>query len=175
MDLVTECKTSMSGNRHILTTINQLTRWPEAFPIPDKSVDTIESTFINHYLLVHMCPCYILLENGTEFKNQLLDHVLQQLGINDIFSAPNHPHSNENLEVFHKYLKPTLKELCEKDPTNWEKYINYVVTNYRVTVNLATAEKAFFFGLQKRPKPTLTPAFGTNAMFSGRPRIWKLK
>ena len=57
-----------------------------------------------------MCPQYILSDNGTEFKNSLMDHVLQQLGIDWIFSAPYHPQSNEKLEVFHKYLKPTLKK-----------------------------------------------------------------
>ena len=60
IDLVTECKTSTSGNKHILTIIDHLTRWLEAFPNPDKSADTIVSTFINEYLQVHMCPRYIL-------------------------------------------------------------------------------------------------------------------
>ena len=46
IDLVTDCKTSTSGNKHILTIINHLTGWPEAFPIPDKSADTIVATFI---------------------------------------------------------------------------------------------------------------------------------
>ena len=56
VDLVMECKTSTSGNKHILTIIDHLTGWPEAFPIPDKTADTIASTFINEYLPVHMCP-----------------------------------------------------------------------------------------------------------------------
>ena len=116
IDLVTECKTSITGNKHILTIIDHLTRWPEAFPIPNKSADTIFSTFINECLPVHMCPWYILLDNGTEFKNNLMDQVLQQLGIDRIFSAPYHPQSHSKLEVFHKYLKPTLKKLCEKGP-----------------------------------------------------------
>ena len=47
IDLVTECETSTSGNKHILTIISHLTGWPEAFTILDKSVDTIVSTFIN--------------------------------------------------------------------------------------------------------------------------------
>ena len=111
IDLVTECQTSTSGNKHILTIIDHLTGWLEAFPILDKSADTIVSTFINHYLPVHMCPRYIMLDNGTEFKNQLMHQVLQQLGIDCIFSAPYHPQSNGKLEVFHKYLKPTLKKL----------------------------------------------------------------
>ena len=75
IDLVTECETSNSGKKDIFTIIDHLTGWPEAFPIPDKSADTIMSTFINQYLPVHMCPRYILSDNGTEFKNHLIDQV----------------------------------------------------------------------------------------------------
>ena len=116
IDMVTECETSTSGNKHILNIIDHLTVWPEALPILDKSAHTIVSTFINHYLPVHMCGRYILSDNGTEFKNQLMDQVLQQFGIDCIFSAPYHLQSNGKLEVFHKYLKPKLKKLCEQDP-----------------------------------------------------------
>ena len=114
-DLVTECDTSTSGIKHILTIIDHLTGWLKAYPIPDKTADTIVSTFINEYLPIHMCPQYILLDNGTEFKNGLMDKILQQPGIDHTFSAPYHPLSNGKLEVLHKYLKPTLKKLCEKD------------------------------------------------------------
>ena len=44
IDLVTDCKTSTSGNKHILTIIDHLTGWPKAFPIPNKSADTIVTT-----------------------------------------------------------------------------------------------------------------------------------
>ena len=67
-----------------------------------------------------------------------MDQVLKELGIERIFSAPYHPQSNGKLEVFDKYLKPTLKKLCEKDHPNWDKYINQVLASYRVTPNLAT-------------------------------------
>ena len=137
IDLVTECKTSNSGNEHILTITDHLTGWPEAFPKPDKSADTIVSIFINQYLPVHMCPRYILSDNGMEFKKHHLDQVLKQLGIEKIFSTPYHPQSNRKLEVFHKCLKPTLKKLCEKDLSNWDKYINQVLASYRETPNLA--------------------------------------
>ena len=143
-DLLTECETSTSVNKHILIIIDHLAGWPEAFPIPDKSADTIVSTFINEYLPVYMCSRYILFINGREFKNNLMDQVLKQLGIGRIFSAPYHIQSNGKLEVFHKYLKPTLKKLCEKDLSNLDKYISQVLASYRVTPNLATAEVPFF-------------------------------
>ena len=118
-----------------------------------------------------MCPRYILLDNGTGFRNQLTDQVLQQLGIEHIFSTPYCPQSNGKLKVFHKYLKPTLKKLCEKDPSNWDKYINQVLASYRVTPNLATAETPIFLGLQKRPL-TSTPTSRANAMIPRKSRIW---
>ena len=54
IDLVTDCETSTSGKKHILTIINHLTGWLEAFPIPDKSADTVVTTLINQYLPVHV-------------------------------------------------------------------------------------------------------------------------
>ena len=147
IDLVTECETSSSGNKHILTIIDHLTGCSEAFLIPDKSAHSIISTFINQYLPVHMCPRFILSDNGTE----LMDNILQQLGIESIYSTPYHPQSNGKLEVFHKCLKPTLKKLCEEDLLNWDKYINQVLASYRVTPNFATAEKPFFLVYGRDP------------------------
>ena len=49
-----------------------------------------------------------------ELKNHLMEQVVQLLGIDCIFSAPYLPQSNRKLEVFHKYLKPTLKKNCAR-------------------------------------------------------------
>ena len=98
IDLITDCETSTSGNKHILTILDHLTGWPEAFPIPDKSADTIVTTLINRYLPVHMCPRYILLDNGMEFKNNLMDQVLQQLEVDKICSAPTTPRAMAHLK-----------------------------------------------------------------------------
>ena len=174
IDLVTDCKTSTSGNKCILTIIDHLTGWPEAFSIPTKSTDTIVTTLINHYLPVHMCPRYILSDNGTEFKNNLMDQVLQQPGIDRIFSAPYHPQSNGKLEVFHKYLKPTLKKLREKDSANWDKYINQVLASYRITPNLATTESPFFLVYGRDPNLPLHQLLEPMQCFLGDPDLGKL-
>ena len=100
-----------------------------------------------------------------------MDQVLQQLRIEHIFSAPYHPQSNGKLEVFCKYLKPTLKKLCEKDPANWDKYINQVLASYRVTPNPATAEQSFIFGSMEETPTYLTPASRAHAMIPRRSKI----
>ena len=80
-----------------------------------------------------------------------MDQVLKHLGIEWIFSAPYHPQRNGKLEVFHKYLKPTLKKLYEKNPSNWDQYLNQVLASYRVTPNLATVEMSFFLVYGRDP------------------------
>ena len=166
---IKECKTLTSGNKHILAIIDHLTGWPEAYPIPDKTADTIVSTFINEYLPVLMCLQYILSDNRTEFKNSLMDQVLQQLGIDRIFSVPYHPQSNGKLEVLHKYFKPTLKKLCEKDPSNWDKYLNQVLASYRVRPNVATAETPFFLVYGRDPNLPLHQLLEPMQHFLGAP------
>ena len=88
IDLIMVLNVFSSGNQHILTIIDHLTGWPEGFPISIKKVDTIFHVFINNYLPVHMCTMYILSDNGTGFKNQVMDNILQKLGIDCTFSAP---------------------------------------------------------------------------------------
>ena len=109
------------------------------------------------------------MDNGNEFKSSL-----QQLGIDRIFSAPYHPQSNSKLEVFHKYLKPTLKKLCEKYPANWNKYLNQVLASYRITPYLATAESPFFLVYGRDPNLPLHQLLEPMQCFLGDPDSGKL-
>ena len=103
-----------------------------------------------------------------------MDQVLQQLDIDRIFSAPYHLQSNGKLEVFHKYLKPMLKKLCEKDPANWDKYLNQVLASYGITPNLATAESPFFLVYGRDPNLPLHQLLEPMQHFLGDPDSGKL-
>ena len=144
MDLVTDFTESNKGNKHILTIIDLLMGLLEAILIPNKSPDTITKAFIRHYLPRHLCPPFILSDNGTEFKNQTFNRVTKDLSIERIFSAPYHPQSNGKLETFHEFLKPTLKKMCAEDQDNWDDYVEQVLGMYRGVPNLATGESPFF-------------------------------
>ena len=103
-----------------------------------------------------------------------MDQVLQQLGIDRIFYAPYHPQSNSKLEVFHKYLKPTLKKLCKKDPANQDRYLNQVLASYSIMPNLATAELPFFLVYGRDPNLPLHQLLEPVQHFLGDPDSGKL-
>ena len=94
---------------------------------------------------------------------------MQQLGTDRIFSVPYHPQSNGKLEVFHKYLKPTFKKLCERDPTNWDKYLNQVLASYRITPNLAMAKTPFILVYGRDPNLPLHQLLEPMQCFLGDP------
>ena len=73
------------------------------------------------------------------------------------------------LIVFHKYLKPTLKKLCERDPANWDKYLNQVLASCRITSNLATVELPFFLVYGRDPKLPLHQLLEPMQCFLGDP------
>ena len=86
IDIITECETSTSGNKHILTIICHLTYW-----ITEQNSRIVSWT-----------KSY----NNLELTGYSQHHTIHRVV--------------GKLEVFHKYLKPTLKKLCEKDPANWD-------------------------------------------------------
>ena len=98
-----------------------------------------------------------------------MDHVLQQLGTDHIFSTPYHPQNYGKLKVFHNYLKSTLRKLSEKDAANWGRYINQVLASYRVISNLATVETPFFSSYGRDPYLPLHQLLEPMQWFLGDP------
>ena len=76
--------------------------------------------------------------------------------------------------MFHKHLKPSLKKLCKKDPANWDKYLNQVLTSYRIIPNLATAESPFFLVYGRDPNLPLHQLLEPMQHFLGDPDSGKL-
>ena len=119
-------------------------------------------------------PCSDMGKDSSALNLLFLDLSAFPKYVARIFSAPYHPQSNGKLEVFHKYLKPTLKKLCEKDPANWDKYLNQVLASYRIMPNLATAESPFFLVYGRDPNLPLHQLLEPMQHFLGDPDLGKL-
>ena len=103
-----------------------------------------------------------------------MDQVLQQLSIDHIFPAPYHPQSNCKLEVFHKYIKPTLKKLCQKDPANWDKYLNQILASYRFNTKPWHCRDTIFLVYSRDPNLPLHQLLEHMQHFLGDPESGQL-
>ena len=66
-------------------------------------------------------------------------------------------------------LKTNLEMLCEKDPSNWDQYLNQILVSYRVTPNLATAETPFLLVYGRDPNLPLHQLLEPMQQFLGDP------
>ena len=70
MDLIGPLKVTPRNNQYILTMTYYFSKWVEAFPLPDKSADSIARALYGIYCR-HGAPNDIITDQGKEFVNQV--------------------------------------------------------------------------------------------------------
>ncbi|KAL5509176.1 hypothetical protein EMCRGX_G004493 [Ephydatia muelleri] len=84
---------STSGNRYILTSSDQFSKWVEAVAVPTKEAHRVASALYKIFMQMGL-PNVLTTDNGSEFRNKLNAAMLKKLGIRHSFITPYHPQSN---------------------------------------------------------------------------------
>ena len=59
-------------------------------------------------------------------------------GVEHKITSQNNPRANELTESLNLTLVISLKKHAENDPTNWDKWLTYVLLSYRTRIHSAT-------------------------------------
>ena len=151
MDLIVEYDVSHQGNKNILVIVDHLTSFPVAVPIPNKEAPTIAEAFHKHFILQYGCPTELLSDNGGEFKNETMAYLCKAYNIEQKFTAPFSPQSNGKVENFNKFLKASIRKLCQEDPLGWDQVVDGIVWAYRCCPHTSTGESPYFLVYHKDP------------------------
>ena len=134
---------SNSGNKYILTIIDHLSGWPEAFPLRNKSALSVAEVILNEIIPRHSCPQIMISDRGTEFVNAVIGYIIEKMRIAHIKTSPYHPQSNGKTERFHRYMNDSLAKYSHKEPNDWDKYIPAMLMAYRTITNETTEKSPF--------------------------------
>ena len=100
---------SSKGNRYALTAVCMLTGFTFCIAIKSKTAQEVVTSWRNHISFPFGVCRKLLMDNGTEFKNELFSQVAEQLGVErKIYTPPYRPQSNGRIEGFHNFLKSCL-------------------------------------------------------------------
>ena len=143
VDLTVELPISHSGNKNILVMTDHLTGWPIATAFPDKEATTVANAIYKDLVLVHGCPEILLSDNGKEFNNDLLAYVCEEFNIEQHFTSPYIPRSNDKTENFNKFLKAYIRKLCQEDKEAWDQFLPQILFAYRCCPHTSTGESPY--------------------------------
>ena len=118
-NLIVELSTSHYNNKNILVMMDHLTGWPTAKAIPNKEAMNVANTIFEKLILDHGSPEVLLSNNGKEFTNDTLAYVCQEFNIEQHFTSSYTTRSNSKLENFNKFLKASIRKLCQEDTSAW--------------------------------------------------------
>ena len=130
IDLVGPLPITSRGNRYITVATDYLTRWPEAKAIPDTTANTVAKFIFEEIVCRYGCPTVLLSDQGTHFRNDLVDNLCHHLGIKHKYSSTYHPQTNGLTERYNRTLVETLAKISDKAETNWDNYISAALFVY---------------------------------------------
>ena len=132
---------SYNGNKYLIIAMDLLTSYPEAYPLPENSTQTIAKVLTNKLIPTQPGPIIILSDNGTEYRNKIVKDVFRKLKIEKIYTSPYHPQRNGKLEGWHRMLHDSMRKMIQDDEDN--KLIPKILMVYRIISN-ASGTSPFF-------------------------------
>ena len=132
------------GNRYTLTAVCMLTGFTFCIPIKNKTAQEVVTAWRNHISFLFGVCRKLLMDNGSEFKNELFSQVAEQLGVErKIYMPPYRPQSNGRIEGFLNFLKSCLAKHISRN-REWDDVAHLATASYNWLPNQHSKESPFF-------------------------------
>ena len=81
---VLQLPSTESGNRYVVVFQDYLTKWVEAFAVPNQTAETIAKLLVEEIVCRHGAPEHLLSDRETNFLSDLVCKVCQLLNISKV-------------------------------------------------------------------------------------------
>ena len=130
MDLLDMSVTTARGNRYVLVMVDCFTRWTEAYPLPDKTAQSVADAFFNQVVCRFGMQSVIHSDQGREFENKIMQELCLLGGSHKTRTTPYHPESDGIVERFNRTLLMMLAMFAGKNRDDWDDLLPAVMMAY---------------------------------------------
>lgn len=161
MDFVGPLPKTPRGNRYIFSLTDPLSKWVEAFPVPDQTAKTTAEVLLREIVCRYGVPEVLHSDQGRNFESELLRELHTRLDIRRSRSAPYNPQCNGQVERMNRTIAERLAmEIEAEDQTDWDEKLPIALSAIRTTSSTTTGETPFsvIFGFNCRNKADMIGA-----------------
>lgn len=97
---------------HVLTIINELSRFAQLVPLPSKDKHTVADSLISHFITLfgrHRLSWQTMGQSSQQFISEFVE----LMGSKTRVTTPYHPSSNGLVKHLNRVIKDALYSLCE--------------------------------------------------------------
>ena len=168
MDLIGEFHPPTSRkHRYALTVMCMLTGYVFCVPLKTKAAEEVIQAYIDNEYSKFGGSLKMLNDNGTEFKNKVVEQVAKELGLEyKLYTPPYHLASNGRIEGFHTFLKACIAKNVAPQ-LEWDVLVPLACAAYNFIPNEQSKESSFFLMFGQDPVLPLNTLLGPKMRYLG--------
>ena len=136
IDIVGPLATTESGNTHILTWQDCLTKYSGAIPLSKIDAPHVAVAIAENIICIFGCPEIIQTDQGSQFMSQLMNGFAALFKIKQYHSSAYHPQSLGALERSHHTFVEYLRHYSSK--VTWDQWLPYAMFSFNTSVHEST-------------------------------------
>ena len=152
VDVIGNFAPTNNGNRCILVFTDYLTKWPEAFPMPNQEANTIAKIFVEQIICRHGAPMKLISDRGKVFLSEVMEQVYRIMNVKKLTTSAYHPQTDGMTERFNKTLVNILSMYVDSRQKDWDEYIPFALFAYRTSCHTTTHEIPFYGIYGREPR-----------------------
>ncbi|KAG1190804.1 hypothetical protein G6F70_009370 [Rhizopus microsporus] len=112
-----------------------------------KKAKTVAGAMVDTFSLLGYPRHFVCSDNGSEFKNEILENMFNAMGIDRRYTTPYHPSANGAAERYVQTAKKTLAKILEGAIGDWHHFIPAVqlMINNKISTRLQSTPFSLMF------------------------------
>lgn len=124
VDFVGPLPRSKAGNAYLLTVVDAFSKFIILVPTRNQTASTTVRALTRHVFSHYGFPEYLVSDNGTNFRSNLMRDLCLSCGIKHVFTSPYNPGAN-NVERVNKNIKVAMRIYHQSDHQTWDQHLHW--------------------------------------------------
>ena len=103
--------------------VDSLSKWPEAFPLPNQEAVTIANTLYKEVFTRYGAIKSIVSDRGRNFISKVVSALAELFQTKRLFTSAFHPQTNSHCERYNSFLIQSMRAYINKEQTNWPELL----------------------------------------------------